>query len=153
MVDGVNPTGMWSPFGTFSMAVIQGAGQIVHLKGQVSLDEQGEIVGVGDMRAQVRTTLQNIRIVLATMGGTMADILTLAHYTTDIEKFMASGDIRREFFSPPFPATTTVEVKRLYNADLMIEISAVAEIPLDRFHRPAQAAAAAAFDRDHHEGM
>lgn len=41
MIDAVNPPGVWSPFGAFSMAVIQGGGQVVHLKGQVALDQQG----------------------------------------------------------------------------------------------------------------
>ena len=136
MVDAVNPTGIWSPFGAFSMAVIQGDGQVVHLKGQVSLDESGHVVGAGDMRAQVRKTLENIQQVLASMGGQMSDVMSLVHYTTDIEQFMGTGDIRKEFFSAPFPVTTTIEVKRLYRPDLMIEITAAAEIPRDRFRRP-----------------
>jgi 2-iminobutanoate/2-iminopropanoate deaminase len=136
MVDAVNPGNVWSPFGAFSMAVIQGDGQILHLKGQVSLDKSGEIVGSNDMRAQVRKVLENIRDVLAGMGGQMGDVISLVHYATDIEKFMGTGDIRKEFFAAPYPVTTTVEVERLYHPDLMIEITAVAEIPLDRFRRP-----------------
>jgi 2-iminobutanoate/2-iminopropanoate deaminase len=118
------------------MAVIQGDGQIVHLKGQVSLDQAGHIAGKGDMRAQVRQTLENIRTVLASMGGTMADVVSLVHYATDIDKFMGAGNIRKELFSAPFPITTTVQIGRLYHPDLMIEITAVAEIPPERFHRP-----------------
>jgi 2-iminobutanoate/2-iminopropanoate deaminase len=49
---------------------------------------------------------------------------------------MTTGDIRREFFAPPYPVTTTVEVVRLYHAELMIEITAIAEIPRQRFRRP-----------------
>jgi 2-iminobutanoate/2-iminopropanoate deaminase len=136
MVDAVNPGNVWSPFGAFSMAVIQGDGQILHLKGQVSLDKSGEIVGSNDMRAQVRKVLENIRDVLAGMGGQMGDVISLVHYATDIEKFMGTGDIRKEFFAAPYPVTTTVEVERLYHPDLMIEITAVAAIPRDRFRRP-----------------
>lgn len=131
-----NPPEIWQPFGAFSMMKIQGAGQIVHLKGQVSLDRDGEIVGLNDMRAQVRKTLENIQAVLASVGGAMADILSLGQYTTDIEQFMAAGDIRKQFFAEPFPVTTTVQVVRLYNPDLMIEITAIAEIPIDRFRMP-----------------
>ncbi|MFK0162544.1 RidA family protein [Rhizobium sp. NPDC090279] len=131
-----NPPELWQPFGAFSMMKIQGAGQIVHLKGQVSLDSTGEIVGRNDMRAQVRKTLENIRSVLASVGGAMTDILSLNQYTTDIEQFMAAGDIRKQFFAEPFPVTTTVEVVRLFDPDLMIEITAVAEIPHDRFRMP-----------------
>ena len=136
MVDAVNPPGVWSPFGAFSMAVLQGDGQIVHLKGQVSLDQSGRVVGPNDMRVQVRRVLENIREVLASMGGQMSDVISLVHYATDIEQFMSTGDIRKEYFSAPFPVTTTVQVGRLYNPDLMIEITAVAEIPRERFQRP-----------------
>jgi 2-iminobutanoate/2-iminopropanoate deaminase len=135
MIDAVNPPNVWSPFGAFSMAVIQGEGQIVHLKGQVSLDARGQIVGANDMRVQVRQVLENIRDVLASVGGKMGDIVSLVHYSTDIASFMGASDIRGEFFVAPFPVTTTVQIERLYHNDLMIEISAIAEIPRDRFHR------------------
>lgn len=52
---------------------------------------------------------------------------------------VGAGDIRREFFSAPYPVTTTVQVAALYHADLMIEITAIAEIPQARFKRPAGA--------------
>ena len=119
------------------MAVIQGAGQIVHLKGQVALDEQGHVVGKGDMRAQTRKTLENIQSVLASIGGEMQDIVSLVHYVADIDAFMTTGDIRRQFFVEPYPVTTTVQVVRLYHPDLLVEITATAEIPRDRFRRPA----------------
>ena len=129
MVDAVNPPGVWSPFGAFSMAVVQGDGQIVHLKGQVSLDIDGRVVGPGDMRAQVRKVLENIRDVLGAMGGSTTDVISLVHYATDIEAFMTTGDIRAEFFSAPYPVTTTVQIERLYRPDLMIEIEAIAVVP------------------------
>lgn len=137
MIDSFNPAEVWSPFGAFSMAVLQGDGQVIHLKGQVSLDKNGRVVGAGDMRAQVRQTLENIRTVLESVGGQMGDIVSLTHYATDIEKFMQAGDVRKAFFAEPYPVTTTVEVARLYRPDLMIEIAAIAEIPRARFRRPA----------------
>jgi 2-iminobutanoate/2-iminopropanoate deaminase len=136
-MEAFNPSGVWSPFGPFSMAVVQGDGRIVHLKGQVALDREGRITGMGDMRAQLRQVLENIRAVLASMGGTMGDILSLVHYTTDIEGFMKAGDVRQAFFAAPFPITTTVQVQRLYDPALMIEIAAIAEIPRERFRTPS----------------
>jgi 2-iminobutanoate/2-iminopropanoate deaminase len=132
-----NPSGVWQPFGPFSLAVVQGEGRIVHLKGQVALDQSGRIVGAGDMGAQLRQVLENIRAVLAALGGELGDILALTQYTTDIAAFMADGDIRRAYFKPPYPVTTTLEVARLYDPALLVEITAVAEIPLERFKRPA----------------
>ena len=136
MIDAFNPPDVWAPFGAFSMAVVQGDGRIVHLKGQVALDRGGAVVGAGDMRAQTRQVLENIRTVLAAFGGTMADIVSLTHYVTDIGAFMTTGDIRREFFAAPFPVTTTVEIASLYRPELVVEITAIAEIPRDRFRRP-----------------
>jgi 2-iminobutanoate/2-iminopropanoate deaminase len=136
MAYAVNPPNIWPPFGVFSMAVIQGDGQIVHLKGQVALDAQGQVIGHGDMRAQVRKVLENVRDVLASMGGQMGDVISLVHYTTDIDAFMSTGDIRREFFAEPYPVTTTVQIERLYRPELLIEITAIAEIPRSRFCHP-----------------
>lgn len=136
MADAVNPMEVWAPFGAFSMAAIQGDGRIVHLKGQVSLDRHGQVIGLGDIRAQVRQVLENIRSVLASMGGQMADVISLVHYATNIEAFMTTGDIRQEFFAAPYPVTTTVQIQRLYRPELLIEIAAIAEIPRSRFRHP-----------------
>ena len=136
MVDAINPPDLWQPFGPFSQIAIQGDGRIVHLKGQVALDRAGNIVGAGGMRAQLRQVLENIRIALASVGGAMGDILSMTNYVTDMDAFLAAGDIRREFFAPPFPVTTTVEVTRLYDRALLVEISVIAEIPPGRFRRP-----------------
>jgi 2-iminobutanoate/2-iminopropanoate deaminase len=141
MATAINPSTVWSPFGAFSMAVVQGDGHIVHLKGQVSLDVHGHVVGRGDIQAQMRQTLENIRNILGSIGGSMSDIISLVHYATDIDAFMGTGDIRAEFFAAPYPVTTTVQIQRLYHPDLMIEVTAVAEIPRCRFRMPDAAAA------------
>ena len=133
-----DPPDVWQPFGAFSMGAVQGDGHVVHLKGQVALDRDGKVVGEGDMRAQVRRTLENIQAALGHVGGEMGDVFSLTHYTTDIDAFMSSGDIRKEFFAAPYPVTTTVQVTRLYDPDLLIEITAVAEIPRARFRPPNQ---------------
>ena len=135
MVDAFNPPGLWQPFGPFSQVAVQGDGRIVHLKGQVALDRDGRIVGAGDMRAQLRQVLENIRTALAGIGGEMGDILSMTNYVTDMDAFLAAGDIRREFFAAPYPVTTTIEIVRLYNRALLLEISAIAEISSGRFKR------------------
>ncbi len=136
MIESFNPPNVWAPFGAFSMGVVQGEGQTLYLKGQVSLNPAGEVVGQGDMQAQVGQTLSNISAVLTHVGGTMADIVSLTQYVTDIEAFMASGAVRKQYFAEPYPVTTTVEVSRLYDPRLMVEITAIAEIPRDRFRHP-----------------
>ncbi len=132
-----NPPTVWKPFGAFSMGAVQGDGRIVHLKGQVPLGLDGQVVGRGDMQIQTRKVLENIRDVLAHVGGEMKDVISLTHYVTDIRAFMTTGPIRKEFFAEPHPTTTTVEVARLYHRDVVVEITAVAEVPRERFKEPA----------------
>lgn len=139
MAQSFNPNDLWEPFGAFSQAVVAGEGQTVHLKGQVALSRDGAIVGPGDMNAQVRQVLTNMRTLLSSMSGRMSDVVSLTHFTTDIEAFMAAGPVRTEFFDAPFPVTTTVEVAALYDPRLLIEISGIAEIPKSRFKAPAAA--------------
>lgn len=135
-INSFDPDSIWKPFGAFSQAVVQGEGKIVHLKGQVSLDKQGDIVGEGNIEAQVEKALENMQSVLANFGGRMEDIYALTHHVTSIEAFMQTGPVRMRYFKTPYPVTTTVEVKRLYHPDLLVEITGSAEIPLNRYVEP-----------------
>jgi 2-iminobutanoate/2-iminopropanoate deaminase len=135
-IDSFDPDSVWKPFGAFSQAVVQGMGNIVHLKGQVSLYKGGGIVGERDIHAQVEKALENIKTILAEFGGRMEDIFSLTHHVTNIEEFMKTGHIRARYFKPPYPVTTTVEVTRLYHPDLLVEITSSAEIPRERYLEP-----------------
>ncbi len=130
-----NPQKLWKPFGPFSMAIVQGTGRIVHLKGQVPLDQDGRLVGEGDIREQLRQVLDNLTVVLAEVGGALADVISLVQYTTDIKGFIAAGDIRAAYFSKPYPVTTTLQVSALYRPEVLVEIAGIAEVPADRFRR------------------
>ncbi|MEM8877547.1 MAG: RidA family protein [Pseudomonadota bacterium] len=136
MAKSFDPPTVWSPFGAFCQAVIAGNGQTVFLKGQVALGPNGQIIGEGDMAAQVSQVLHNISAVLDPMGGRMSDIVSLQQFTTDIQAFMGCGEIRTSFFKAPYPVTTTLEVSSLYDRRLLVEITAIAEIPLSRFVMP-----------------
>jgi len=136
MAKSFNPPNIWSPFGTFSQAVIGGEGKTIYLKGQVALGPDGEIVGPGDMATQVIQVLKNISDILGTFGGKASDIVSLQQFTTDIQAFMGCGEIRARFFHVPYPVTTTLEVSSLYDSRLLIEIAAIAEIPISRFVMP-----------------
>lgn len=127
---------IWPTFGPFSHGAALGDGVVVHLKGQIPLDAEGKIVGVGDMASQVTKVLENIQDVLKTVGGDMSHILSVTQYTTDMDGFMAVGAVRRAFFSEPYPISTTLGVNRLYHPDVLVEISAIAEIPRDRYVAP-----------------
>ncbi len=139
MAEMFNPPNLWQPFGPFSIGRVQGEGRVVHLKGQVSLDRDGHVVGPRDMRRQVRQVLENIRTALTHVGGEMRDLISMTQFVTDMPAFLSAGDIRRAFLSPPYPVSTTVQVASLYRPELMVEIAAIAEIPRDRFVAPSTA--------------
>lgn len=139
MAKSFDPPNVWVPFGAFSQAVIIGEGQVIHLKGQVALGQDGQIVGEGDMAAQVTQVLQNISDILTAMGGRMSDIVSLQQFTTDIQAFMQCGEVRATFFSAPYPVTTTLQVSSLFDPKLQVEITSIAEIPRDRFIMPKSA--------------
>ncbi|MEM8971227.1 MAG: RidA family protein [Pseudomonadota bacterium] len=140
MAQSYNPPNIWPPFGAFSQTVIAGDGQTVYLKGQVALGPEGDIRGEGDLATQVAQVLQNIADSLASLGGRMSDIVSLQQFTTDIQAFMECNETRMRFFQPPYPVTTTLEVSSLYDPRLLVEITAIAEIPLSRFVLPDDAA-------------
>jgi 2-iminobutanoate/2-iminopropanoate deaminase len=116
------------PAGIFSPGVKVPAGQLIFVSGQVARNATGETVGRGDIRAQTRQTLENIKAVLETAGATMDDIVKVTVFVTDVSHFAAIHEVRAEYFTRDYPASTLVEVKSLVSPDLMIEIDAIAVI-------------------------
>ena len=105
------------------------AGPLLFISGLISMDADGNIVGEGDIRAQATQTLENIRKVVEANGGTMADIVQVTVYVTDIDAFHSISDIRESYFPKDGPASAIVEVGALALPELMIEIAAVASLP------------------------
>lgn len=132
MAQGFNPAAMAVPFGAFSQAAWQPGGRVLQISGQVSVDGEGNLVGLGDIRAQTERTLRNIGAILEAAGGGFDDIASVIVYVTDMEGLETIHEVRRQFFRPPYPASTLVEVAALIHPGMMIEISAVAVIPRAR---------------------
>lgn len=105
-------------------------GNTIYLSGQVSHDEKGEFVGVGDMEAQMRKAYANIKRLLAEFGATMDHVVDEVVFVTDMkEAFEAATKCRKEIFAgPPVVASTIVEIKKLAFPELLIEIKCVAKI-------------------------
>lgn len=132
MAQGFNPPGVVKPFGIFSNAAWQPEGKKLYLSGQVSQDADGNIVGVGDITTQTRRVLDNLKTILASVGGRMSDIVKVTVFVTDMSGLDAIHRVRAEYFTPPYPASTLVQVTRLVKPEYLIEIEAVAVVPLDR---------------------
>lgn len=115
------------PGGVFSLGVKVPAGQLVFVSGQVARNAQGETVGKGDIKAQTRQVLENIKAVLEAAGATMDDVVKVGVFVTNIEEhFSQIHEVRSQYFKQDFPASTMVEVKALASKDLLIEIEAIA---------------------------
>ncbi len=109
------------------VVVVEGGGRTVFIAGQLARDRDGNVVGKGDMRAQIRQVGDNITAALAAAGATLDDLVKTTTYVTDIEEFFRHIDVRTAYFGA-LPTSTTVEVRRLAHPDFLIEVDAIAVI-------------------------
>ena len=92
----------------------------------VAFDPEGSIVGLGDMRIQADTVFANIAEVLALGGATLADVVKITAWLTDMDQYSGYNDARAAAFSNRLPASATVHSPRLVRDDLLVEVEAVA---------------------------
>jgi 2-iminobutanoate/2-iminopropanoate deaminase len=109
----------------YSHVVVVEGRRTIFVAGQLARDRAGNIVGKGDMRAQLRQVGENLKAALAAAGATLNDLVKTTTYVTDIDEFFKHVDVRMEYFGA-LPTSTTVEVRRLAQADCMVEIDAIA---------------------------
>lgn len=141
MAQHFNPAGMWAPNGrAFSQGVVQGDGEVLHITGQVAWDRDGEVVGLGDVRVQFEQSIDNVRRVLAEVGGRLDDIVSMTIYFLDRGDLPAIQEVRaRHFPVATAPASIILQVPGLVMPELLIEIVPIAVIPRERFHPPGSA--------------
>ncbi len=117
------------PQGDYSQAWTVTGAKLIFLAGQVSVDMSGNPVGTGDIALQTRTVIENLKKVLEGAGASLRDVIKLNTYVTNMAEYRErTRDIRREYFSQDFPASTLVEVKSLAHPEFMVEIEAVAAV-------------------------
>jgi 2-iminobutanoate/2-iminopropanoate deaminase len=124
----LNPEGLPAPVGPYSNVVTSPPGTLVFVAGQVALDADGEIVGAGDVVAQTRRVMENVRVALEAAGATFADVVRVVNYITDVDLFAQMAAVRKEYLVEPYPASTLVEVSALLYPELLIEIEAIAVV-------------------------
>jgi enamine deaminase RidA (YjgF/YER057c/UK114 family) len=103
-------------------------GSRVCVSGTTATDDDGEIVGVGDPHAQTRQALENVENALQEAGATIEDVVRTRIYVTDIENWEVIGEAHGAVFGDVRPATSMVEVSRLIEPELLVEIEADALI-------------------------
>jgi enamine deaminase RidA (YjgF/YER057c/UK114 family) len=127
----LNPPGISTPTG-YTHVVTAQPGRIVYIAGQVSLNEKGEVVGKGDLRAQTAQVFGNLTTALQAAGATWNDVVKMntyiVNYSADV--LPALRETRNKYITGPNPpASTLVGVQALARPDFLIEIEAVAVIP------------------------
>jgi 2-iminobutanoate/2-iminopropanoate deaminase len=103
-------------------------GTTVYVSGLVSRDKQGNVIGKGDMAAQIRQVGQNLGLSLEAAGATLKDLVRTCTYVTDIDEFFKHVDMRHKYFGEALPTSSTIGVSRLSHPDFMIEVEAFAVI-------------------------
>jgi len=125
-IERINPQGMTQPT-AYSHLVKHG--ELMFIAGQVALDGAGNVIGEGDMTAQYRQALENMKTVLASEGADFSDIVKITIFTTDIDEFRKAGNLRSEYFGDSAPASTLVQIERLARPVFLVEIEAIAIKP------------------------
>jgi 2-iminobutanoate/2-iminopropanoate deaminase len=110
------------------VVTVSGSGKMIFVAGQLARDKEGNLVGKGDMRAQIQQVGENIKTCLEAAGATLADIVQTNTFVTDYEEFAKHPDMRMRYFGPATPTSTTVQISRLADPDAMIEIEAIAVV-------------------------
>jgi len=114
--------------GNYSQAFETTAGRTIYVAGMTSRDKNGEVVGDGDIRVQTKQVLENMKSVLEAAGASMADVVKLTVFMKDLGQSGPVREIRQQYFSRPFPASTLVEISRLADERFLIEIEAIAVV-------------------------
>jgi reactive intermediate/imine deaminase len=102
------------------------AGGVIYVSGQASIGEDGSLVGVGDFDTQAEQAFRNLQRVLEAAGSGLDRIVKVTIFLTDMANFPKIVELRRTWFSEPYPADTIVEVSSLALPELEIEIEAIA---------------------------
>jgi enamine deaminase RidA (YjgF/YER057c/UK114 family) len=125
----INPPELGDPPG-YSQIVEISPGRVVFIAGQTALDRDGNVVGKNDFAAQAEQVFANLAIALRASGCTAANLVKLTVFLTDMDNLGRYREARNRFFAsvtpPAAPAVTLVEVSKLYGADFLIEIEAIA---------------------------
>src|SRR5262249_51778825 len=117
------------PSGHFSHAtMIEARGRLVFISGMTARRADGTIAGIGDIEAQTRRVFENVKSAVEQAGGSLDDICRVDVFVRNMEHFDQIHKVRRDYFKPPAPASTMIEVCKMTSPEYLIEMSAMAVI-------------------------
>ena len=104
-------------------------GNLVFVAGHTAVAADGSVVHPGDPVAQMRYTLDAITDTLESVGASIADLVQVRVYLTDVRSREAVLEVRREYFNPPYPTSTLIGVTALALEGLTVEVDGIAVLP------------------------
>jgi enamine deaminase RidA (YjgF/YER057c/UK114 family) len=110
------------------VVTVNGPGKTIYIAGQLARDVDGNLVGKGDIRAQMEQTFKNLDLCLKAVGATWADVVKTNTYVTDYPEFSKHSDVRLRYLGVATPTSTTVQISRLADPDAMVEIEMIAVV-------------------------
>jgi len=125
-IEKFSASGVYDPPGYSQAIKVTGAQTILFLAGQVAYDKDGGAAHPGDFTAQARQVFSSVRALVEAGGGTLANVVKITTYVTDVRHRPEFRALRDEFFGAKGPASTMVEVSKLAHPDYLIEIEAIA---------------------------
>jgi 2-iminobutanoate/2-iminopropanoate deaminase len=115
------------PYAPYLLSQAIRVGDLVFVSGQVGIDEDGELVSLDDFRTQADQAFRNLGRVLEAAGSSLERVVKVTIFLTDMAaSFPQVVELRRTWFTPPYPADTIVQVQSLYRPEVMLEIEAIA---------------------------
>lgn len=125
----INPTTIHRPTGYTHIAEVN-SGRMVFISGQVALDVNGNIVGVGDFHEQAVQVFENLKAALESVGADFSHVVKFTYYIVEKNALPMVREVRNQYINVDTPpASTAVYVSELARADFLLEIEAVAVIP------------------------
>jgi enamine deaminase RidA (YjgF/YER057c/UK114 family) len=124
----LQPASLKDPRPRYSQGIQTDGGRLVFIAGQTASDENGAVVGKGDIELQTERVFQNVGAVLSAAGATFDDLVMTTTYLTDIKYREAYNRIRLKYYGSTPPTSTLVVVKGLGHEDFLIEIDGIAVI-------------------------
>lgn len=115
-----------TPATPYSQAVIAAGSRLLFISGQVPVDASGQLVGAGDIRAQVHQVFRNLQANLEAAGADWRNVAKLTVFLTDIANFPVFSEVRQEYLQPDYPAATTMAISALVAPEWLVEIEAIA---------------------------
>lgn len=110
----------------FNLAQGYRVGDLLFISGQTAIDDNGQLIGIGDFDVQAQKAFENLEKVLKAGGSSLKNIVKVTILLRDMSNFNKIVKLREKYFTKPYPADTICEVSSLFSSEALIEIEAIA---------------------------